>query len=198
MWGLFKKLCPESAPEIALQHVGTSAQDRSTWQHGRTRDPGRDRLFGCFAVLPSMSFYKSPILCPRSHPSYTQPSNCPGQATELPNPFDSLSPPQAARLFPASASPPTPPDPSAGPLTQQGPCVGFCLCSLQTTRGGYPNHCLGTKGEGTCPVSAQQRSSVLTFSPQARPGQQPGHRVMFPEPSLYKLWSRVSRGRGVC
>lgn len=28
----------------------------------------------------------------------------------------------------------------------------------------------GTKGEGTCPVSAQQRSSILTFSPGARAG----------------------------
>lgn len=88
--------------------------------------------------------------------------------------------------------------PHAGPVTQRGPCVGFCLCSLQPTRGGHPNQCLGTKGEGTCPVSAQQRSSVLTFSPRARPGQQPGHWGTFPEPSLYKLWSRVSRGRGVC
>lgn len=35
--------------------------------------------------------------------------------------------------------------PRTGPLTQQGPSVGFCLCSLQTTRGGYPNHCLGQR-----------------------------------------------------
>lgn len=56
----------------------------------------------------------------------------------------------------------------------------------------------GTKGEGTCPVSAQQQSSSLTFHfPGVRPGQQQGigARLLRPPCTSFGEWCLVA---GVC
>lgn len=152
--------------------------------------------------------------CPTNHPFFA-----PGPIPPTPNPapawdrprsflplFGFLSDLQADHLSPASASSSTPPDPTGRPHDTAGPLCRLLSLLSPANKGRAPKPLSGppgrqregTKGEGTCPVSAQQQSSSLTFSPAAGPGEQPGHRGMAPEPSTYKLWRMVSRGRGVC
>lgn len=132
-----------------------------------------------------MSFCKSPILCPRSHSSHTQLSTCLGQAAELltswvltcpagcPSPPGFGNPIHETRVLLSCLIS------CAGPVTQRGPCVGFCPCSPQPARGGYPNHCLspprkakgGDKGRGHLPsvcAAAVQHPDCLLSRGEAR------------------------------
>lgn len=91
--------------------------------------PGRDPLFGCCAAFPSPSFCKSPILCPRSRSSHTQPSTCLGQAAEL---LASLVPhPPGDALSSQPVFPSTPPTFSSHAQSHRQPCdTAGTLCGL--------------------------------------------------------------------
>lgn len=115
--------------------------------------------------------------CPTNHlffaPGPIPPTPNPAPAWDRPlsfsPPFGSLSALQAAHLFPASASPATPPDPTGRPHDTAGPLCRLLSLLSPANKGRAPEPLSGppgrqregTKSEGTCPVSAQQQSSIL-------------------------------------
>jgi len=97
--------------------------------------------------------------------------------------------------------------PQLGPVTRQGPCVGFCPCSPQPMGDGSPKHCPGPwegEGKGTkrrgvgCPVSAQQQhpDRLLFWGKAGLAAGASGPAPLCPPRTSFE--GTVCRGRGVC
>lgn len=154
----------------------------AAWEGG---SPGRDPLFGCCAAFPSPSFCKSPILCPRSRSSHTQPSTCLGQAAELLAPLVPHPPGDALSSQPVFPS--TPPTFSSHAQSHRQPCdTAGTLCGLlsfsprQQGRVSKPRSGRAPRKEREGTKSRAPAQSPPSNGPASRPplraegGRQPG------------------------